>query len=58
MLMEQLTDHLEVQEWSSSLVGLRKAVAEVLRDRMGWERRCADKQQMLTGLLLRPPGLP
>ena len=52
MLMEQLTDHLEVQEWSSSLVGLRKAVAEVLRDRMGWERRWADKQQMLTGLLL------
>lgn len=51
MLMEQLTDHLEVQEWSSSFVVLGKAVAEVLRDRMGWER-CADKQQMLTGLLL------
>lgn len=52
MLMKQLTDHLQVQEWSSSFVGLGKEVAEVLRDRMGWERRWADKQQMLTGLLL------
>ena len=50
--MEQLTNHLQAWGWSSSLDGLRRAVAEVLRERMGGERRPADKQQVLTGLLL------